>query len=1020
MVRRFALPLILLLLPTPALAQVCGDGAADPPETCDDGNADSGDGCSATCAPEPGFTCTGPVDFTLGTQTNVGNSATWSVASDGLSATQTINSLPSIFVVPVTASVLGTFAFEITVNTTTDDDYFGIAVGVDPGEPADPAPDFLLIDWKQGNQIAFGAAANAGLAVSRVTGPGTEGDYWGHIGPVNQLQRGATLGSTGWSDNTSYTLEVVFTTTSMQVFVDGSLELDITGAFSDGGIGIYNFSQQDTSYVWASQVIDSFCSSACGDGQLASDEGCDDGDLDPLDGCDGACAVEAGFTCAGDPSVCEADADADGVGDSTDNCPNTPNPAQADGDGDGAGDLCDACPLDPADDSDGDGVCDGVDPCPLDSPDDPDGDGVCTSADLCLGDDLTGDGDGDGICDDLDVCLGDDGTGDVDGDGLCGDTEATLGTSDGDGDSDDDGLSDATEAAGPTSPIFADTDGDGAQDGTELGVVAPVAGTNLAVFQPDLDPTTQTDPLNPDVDSDFLPDGIEDGGDGSVDAGDTDPDDPDTDDDGLLDGIEDADRDGALDPGETSPIDDDHDDDGLLDGAEDADADGLLDPGETSPLLADSDGDTVQDGTEAGLAAPQGLDTDGAVFIPDADPNNTTSPLLPDTDAGSTPDGVEDVNRNGAVDPGECDPNDPSDDLQCVDSDGDGLADQAEIDLGLDPLDDDSDDDGLPDGLEVSGPTDPLDDDSDDDGLLDGLEDTDADGLVDLGETDPTLVDTDGDNLQDGTELGLTAGQGLDTDPTVFAADADPTTTTDPTEADTDDGGTDDGVEDANLDGAVTEGECDPEDPSDDLECVDTDGDGLADQLEIDVGLNPFNPDSDNDGLPDGLEYAGSPTDPLDPDTDSDGLPDGVEDANANGIVDPGETDPMNEDTDGGGLEDGDEDTNANGVVEPGETDPLDPSDDMPGDDDDATGDDDDATGDDDDATGDDDDATGDDGDATSDDDDATSDDDDSAPIVPGDQDGPECGCSQSTPGAASPWWLAVWALAGVLIRRRR
>jgi fibro-slime domain-containing protein len=36
---------------------VCGNGRVDPHEACDDGNADSLDGCSSTCAVEPGFSC---------------------------------------------------------------------------------------------------------------------------------------------------------------------------------------------------------------------------------------------------------------------------------------------------------------------------------------------------------------------------------------------------------------------------------------------------------------------------------------------------------------------------------------------------------------------------------------------------------------------------------------------------------------------------------------------------------------------------------------------------------------------------------------------------------------------------------------------------------------------------------------------------------------------------------------------------------------------------------------------------
>src|SRR6185369_8164394 len=41
------------------LARRCGDDIVAPSEPCDDGNATSGDGCSATCTIETGFQCTG-------------------------------------------------------------------------------------------------------------------------------------------------------------------------------------------------------------------------------------------------------------------------------------------------------------------------------------------------------------------------------------------------------------------------------------------------------------------------------------------------------------------------------------------------------------------------------------------------------------------------------------------------------------------------------------------------------------------------------------------------------------------------------------------------------------------------------------------------------------------------------------------------------------------------------------------------------------------------------------------------
>ena len=88
----------------------------------------------------------------------------------------------------------------------------------------------------------------------------------------------------------------------------------------------------------------------------------------------------------------------------------------------------------------------------------------------------------------------------------------------------------------------------------------------------------------------------------------------------------------------------------------------------------------------------------------------------------------------------------------------------------------------------------------------------------------------------------------------------------------------------------------------------DSDGDGLSDGLEVKTyGTNPNDNDSDNDGLFDGPEIDAG-TDPFDPDSDDDGLTDGQE---VNGVVVPGlgltKTSPLNADSDGDGISDGDE-----------------------------------------------------------------------------------------------------------------
>ena len=63
--------------------------------------------------------------------------------------------------------------------------------------------------------------------------------------------------------------------------------------------------------------------------------------------------------------------------------------------------------------------------------------------------------------------------------------------------------------SGETDPCSIDTDGDGIQDGTEIGITGsvpdpdgdgPLLGTDTSIFQPDLDSTTTTDPIDDDTD----------------------------------------------------------------------------------------------------------------------------------------------------------------------------------------------------------------------------------------------------------------------------------------------------------------------------------------------------------------------------------------------------------------------------------------------------------------------------------------------------------------------------------------
>ncbi len=362
-------------------------------------------------------------------------------------------------------------------------------------------------------------------------------------------------------------------------------------------------------------------------------------------------------------------------------------------------------------------------------------------------------------------------------------------------------------------------------------------------------------------------------------------DDPDDDNDGLSD----------LDElrNWTNPFSKDTDRDGLSDYQE------LMEFG-TSPINTDTDNDGLTDYYEVKVSK--------------------TNPLLFDTDGGGAYDGLE-VRLNG-------NPTDPNDDNGLIDSDRDGLTNAEEEVLGTDPFKWDTDGGGANDKLEFAAGLDPIDNPNDDLKVLD----SDGDGLMDAKEeeigTNRFLYDTDSGMVNDGKEFikksdplnGSDDYWLLDNDHDGLSNGDELYYGTDMNESDTDYGGVSDGVE-------VRFG-TDPKDGDDDTQ-VDSDGDKIIDIYEYLLGTDPNDVDTDNDNLPDGwvdLNKNGrrdvgefenrnlnnnrdhgywndgigpGETNARDPDTDNDGLNDGLE-------LEVG-TDPLNSDTDGDSINDWEE-----------------------------------------------------------------------------------------------------------------
>jgi len=174
-------------------------------------------------------------------------------------------------------------------------------------------------------------------------------------------------------------------------------------------------------------------------------------------------------------------------------------------------------------------------------------------------------------------------------------------------------------------------------------------------------------------------------------------------------------------------------------------------------------------------------------------------------------DGCTDVDLDGIAD--EIDP-----EISLpVDSDGDGIFDDADLD---------DDNDGIPDDIEGNGLI-----DTDGDGLPDSLDlDSDNDGLLDVVEGGNGAADIDGDGMMDG---------GVDSDGIPVNANGNVT--------DSDGDGIPDSQEPNGVDVST---DTDGDGISDDVD-EDDDGDGVSD---VDEGTG----DSNGDGIPDSL----------DPDTD--------------------------------------------------------------------------------------------------------------------------------------------------------
>jgi transglutaminase-like putative cysteine protease len=409
------------------------------------------------------------------------------------------------------------------------------------------------------------------------------------------------------------------------------------------------------------------------------------------------------------------------------------------------------------------------------------------------------------------------------------------------------------------------------------------------IFTAEVDGITQTDPQNNDTDGDGLNDSYE----ALVLL--TDPTDTDTDGDGISDGIE-VNGIYGFPEQPSDPRDNNTDNDHLDDGEEDINGNGIVDEGETDPTriedegdidndglqnweenltctfwdVADSDGGGINDGDELDFMRATNpcmstIDLEFIILNWDAVENtlllNSTENINPnpidwrqsvvpmgyyvlpsgnltgfrftsvfgDTLRGidtEMPVGVTSmIITNGswcwnATSGAE---NDPHCDDDYFDLDSDGLADWEELEGTWGYISrinmTDSDGDGVDDLSEIQNSTDPLE-------PCHNLLDSDGDGLNNYFEN----------NTGCSLSFGISPGNlTLDTYFTLW------------NQSDSDNGGVSDGQE--YIDGTNPQNN-----PADDINPTDTDGDGIPDTIEQDIGTDWLDPDTDGGGIPDGQE----------------------------------------------------------------------------------------------------------------------------------------------------------------------
>ncbi|HEV8320051.1 MAG TPA: DUF4215 domain-containing protein [Myxococcota bacterium] len=266
---------------TCAAPPVCGNGAVEAGEECDDGNTTPGDGCSAACTLEPGICGDGVLN--LGEECDDGNTT----PGDGCDAGCQLEGVGACGP-EVPAACGDSIADDVTTAGLAVNDWTACL-----GFPDD------------GPEVAYVLTPGAGDVTVDLTVTVADMDILVVEGDASGACTTACPNLVDASVNGGTTAETVTFAaaagTTYYVIVD-----TYTAAGDTGGPFVL-----DISCVLA----------VCGDGALQSGEQCDDGNTTAGDGCDGTCQLEAGSCGDGIVGLNEQCDDANATtGDGCDNC----------------------------------------------------------------------------------------------------------------------------------------------------------------------------------------------------------------------------------------------------------------------------------------------------------------------------------------------------------------------------------------------------------------------------------------------------------------------------------------------------------------------------------------------------------------------------------------------------------------------------------------------------------------------------------------------------------------------------